>query len=146
MDTPKKGEAKDDHARNDDVEKGDDAKDDHAKDNHVKKSHDVKGHDVKKDDDAKNSKAKKGSKRKSEAERLAALKEKKEQLNAQIDTILKAARARDRKGAKRRKILAGSVALTFAEESEEFRKILAERLDETLKSDRDRELFKDLLK
>jgi hypothetical protein len=86
-----------------------------------------------------------GAKRKSVDERLSDLDEKIDQLKNKRDGILARKRARDRKRETRRKIILGALMLTLAGESEKFRDFLRKNLDQSIKSERDRELFADLL-
>ena len=86
-----------------------------------------------------------GAKRKSEDERLSDLDEKIDQLKNKRDGMLARKRIRDRKRETRRKIVVGAMVLTLAGESEKFREFLRKNLDHSIKSERDRELFADLL-
>ena len=86
-----------------------------------------------------------GAKRKSVDEQLSDLDEKIDQLKNKRDGILARKRARDRKRETRRKIIVGALTLTLAGESEKFREFLRKNLDHSIKSERDRELFADLL-
>ena len=57
-----------------------------------------------------------------------------------------AKRARDRKNDTRRKIIIGGIVQRVAEHSEKTREWLHKQIEKHVKSDRDRELFTDILK
>ena len=87
-----------------------------------------------------------GPKRKSPEEQLNDLKKKREKLNNRIDTLSSAKRARDRKKDTRRKIIIGGIVQRVAEKNGKFREWLHKEIEKHVKTDRDRELFADILK
>ena len=94
----------------------------------------------------KGSGAKNGSKRRSPEERLTALTEKRDQLTKRIDGLTTVARTMARKMDTRRKIIVGALVLNAAAHNEKTRASIRAQIDKNVKSDRDRELFADLLK
>ena len=89
---------------------------------------------------------KKNPKRKSPEEQLNDLKKKREKLNNRIDKLSSAKRTRDRKKDTRRKIIIGGIVQRVAEQSERTREWLRKLIEKYVTSDRDRELFTDILK
>ena len=94
----------------------------------------------------KGSGAKNGSKRRSPEERLTALTERRDQLTKRIDGLTTVARTMARKRDTRRKIIVGALVLNAAAHNEKTRASIRAQIDKNVKSDRDRELFADLLK
>ena len=89
---------------------------------------------------------KEGPKRKSPEDQLNDLKKKREKLNDRIDRLSSAKRARDRKKDTRRKIIIGGIMQRVAEKNRKFREWLHKEIEKHVKTDRDRELFADILK
>jgi len=79
--------------------------------------------------------------KKTEAERLAGLSKRKEEIEAQMQTLTRQKRKRERKEDTRRKILAGAVVLTHAEQDKGFKSALLDLLDRFVERDQDRRLF-----
>ena len=84
--------------------------------------------------------------RKSTADRLTTLRQKREQLDAQLRALEVRSKQAERKADTRRKVIAGALALEHYEKNpdSEFRRILRRLLDEYVVRPHDRALFPEL--
>ena len=84
--------------------------------------------------------------RKSTADRLTTLRQKREQLDAQLRALEARSKQAERKADTRRKVIAGALALEHYEKNpgSEFRRILLRLLDEYVVRPHDRALFPEL--
>ena len=83
--------------------------------------------------------------KKTDAERLAALKQREAALKAKIARIENKAKTEDRKRDTRRKIIVGGAVMAHARHDADFRRLLQEVLKEVVTKDADKEVIKDFL-